>query len=247
MPSAWRRCSATSPPASSASPSAPRLLGGTGKDERISWSSPPPSAASAAASTPRSSGSPARTSPSSSPRARRSRSSPSARRAASSCAATCGKLLVGHVDLSAVKRLGYADAAGIAQDILRRFDAGEFDVCTIFYNRFQSVISQIPTARQLIPAVFEADEPAPAGALRVRARRGGDPRRAAAARRRHPDLHRAAGERRLRAGRADERDGQRHPQRRRHDRPADHRSTTARARPAITKELIEIISGAEAL
>ena len=67
-------------------------------------------------------------------------------------------LLVGHVDLSEVKKLGYADAARIAQNILHRYHAGEFDVCTIFYNRFQSVISQIPTARQLIPAVFEAAE-----------------------------------------------------------------------------------------
>ena len=47
-------------------------------------------------------------------------------------------------------------ASRIAQDILHRYHAGEFDVCTIFYNRFQSVISQVPTARQLIPAVFES-------------------------------------------------------------------------------------------
>jgi F-type H+-transporting ATPase subunit gamma len=71
-----------------------------------------------------------------------------------------GKLFVGHVDLGQVKRLGYADAAGIARDILHRYDEGEFDVCTIFYNRFQSVISQIPTERQLIPAVFDAEEAA---------------------------------------------------------------------------------------
>ncbi|MCA3511120.1 MAG: F0F1 ATP synthase subunit gamma [Rhodobacter sp.] len=62
---------------------------------------------------------------------------------------------VGHVDLSAVKRVGYVDAQGIARDILARFDAGEFDVATLFFNRFQSVISQIPTAQQVIPAVFE--------------------------------------------------------------------------------------------
>ena len=68
------------------------------------------------------------------------------------------RLLAGHVDLTAVKRLGYVDASGIAQEVLRRFVAGEFDVCTIFYNRFRSVISQIPTARQLIPAVFEAGD-----------------------------------------------------------------------------------------
>jgi len=63
---------------------------------------------------------------------------------------------VGHVDLSAVKRLGYVDAQGIAREVLARFDAGEFDVATLFFNRFQSVISQIPTAQQVIPAVFEA-------------------------------------------------------------------------------------------
>jgi F-type H+-transporting ATPase subunit gamma len=62
---------------------------------------------------------------------------------------------VGHVDLSAVKRIGYVDAQGIARDVLTRFDAGEFDVATLFFNRFQSVISQIPTAQQVIPAVFE--------------------------------------------------------------------------------------------
>ncbi len=64
--------------------------------------------------------------------------------------------LVGHVDLSNVKRIGYVNAAEICEDLLHRFNAGEFDVCTLFYNRFQSVISQVPTARQLIPAVFEA-------------------------------------------------------------------------------------------
>jgi F0F1-type ATP synthase gamma subunit len=65
-------------------------------------------------------------------------------------------LFVGHVDLSEVKRIGYANAAEIATDLLDRFDAGEFDVATIFFNRFQSVISQIPTATQVIPAAFEA-------------------------------------------------------------------------------------------
>jgi F-type H+-transporting ATPase subunit gamma len=63
---------------------------------------------------------------------------------------------VGHVDLSDVKRMGYSNAQGIAQEIITRFHAGEFDVATLFYNRFQSVISQIPTALQVIPAVFDA-------------------------------------------------------------------------------------------
>ena len=65
------------------------------------------------------------------------------------------KHFVGHVDLSEVKRVGYDTAQGIARDLLARFDAGEFDVATLFFNRFQSVISQIPTAQQVIPAVFE--------------------------------------------------------------------------------------------
>lgn len=69
-----------------------------------------------------------------------------------------GDLLVGHVDLSEVKKLGYVDAHKIATDLLHRFNEGEFDVCTIFFNRFVSVISQVPTAQQLIPAVFEAKD-----------------------------------------------------------------------------------------
>jgi F-type H+-transporting ATPase subunit gamma len=67
-------------------------------------------------------------------------------------------MFVGHTDMSEVKRLGYEVAQGIARDILARFDAGEFDVATLFYNRFQSVISQVPTAQQVIPAAFEAGE-----------------------------------------------------------------------------------------
>lgn len=66
-----------------------------------------------------------------------------------------GQYFIGHVDLSEVKRIGYDSAQGIARDILARFAANEFDVATIFYNRFQSVISQIPTAKQVIPAVFD--------------------------------------------------------------------------------------------
>ena len=64
-------------------------------------------------------------------------------------------LFVAHVDLSEVKRIGYENAQSIARDLLRRYDAGEFDVATIFFNRFQSVISQVPTAQQIIPAKFE--------------------------------------------------------------------------------------------
>ena len=63
--------------------------------------------------------------------------------------------VIGHVDLTDVKRVGYADAQGIAQDILSRFDAGEFDVATIFYAEFENVVTQKPRAHQIIPASFE--------------------------------------------------------------------------------------------
>jgi F-type H+-transporting ATPase subunit gamma len=62
---------------------------------------------------------------------------------------------IGHVDMGDVKRVGYVNAQAITRDVLHRFDAGEFDVATLFFNRFQSVISQIPTTQQVIPAKFE--------------------------------------------------------------------------------------------
>lgn len=75
------------------------------------------------------------------------------------------KLFVHHVDMSEVKRIGYDNARLIADEILDRFDAGQFDVATLFYNRFESVISQIPTARQVIPAVVEESAEAGASSL----------------------------------------------------------------------------------
>ena len=69
-----------------------------------------------------------------------------------------GDSFVGHVDLTEVKRIGYDNAQDIARDILARFDGGEFDVATIFYAKFVNVVSQIPTAQQIIPAAFEAQE-----------------------------------------------------------------------------------------
>lgn len=72
-----------------------------------------------------------------------------------------GSLVIHHIDMSGVKRVGYADAQGVAKELLTRFEAGEFDVATIFYNTFQSVIAQIPTEVQIIPAKFEAEAGAP--------------------------------------------------------------------------------------
>ncbi|WP_341198274.1 F0F1 ATP synthase subunit gamma [Lentibacter algarum] len=72
--------------------------------------------------------------------------------------------MVAHVDLSEVKKIGYDNAKDVATDLLGRFDAAEFDVATIFYSQFQSVISQIPTALQVIPASYDAPEGDAAGA-----------------------------------------------------------------------------------
>lgn len=74
-----------------------------------------------------------------------------------------GSLFVSHVDMSEVKRVGYDNARAIAEDVLDRFEAGDFDVATIFYNRFESVISQVPTARQIIPAEVPEGEAAGGG------------------------------------------------------------------------------------
>ena len=76
-----------------------------------------------------------------------------------------GDTFIGHVDLTDVKRVGYVDAQGIAKDVLSRFDAGEFDVATIFYAKFVNVVSQTPTAQQIIPASFDAPEDGEAATL----------------------------------------------------------------------------------
>ncbi|MEM7597045.1 MAG: F0F1 ATP synthase subunit gamma [Pseudomonadota bacterium] len=65
---------------------------------------------------------------------------------------------IDHVDMTEVKNVGYTDAQGIAQNVLDRFDAGEFDVAKIFYSKFNNVVSQTPTMQQVIPAAFEASE-----------------------------------------------------------------------------------------
>jgi F-type H+-transporting ATPase subunit gamma len=60
------------------------------------------------------------------------------------------------IDLRSVRQLGFEQGDMIAQKVLARFEAGEFDVATLFYSRFRSVIAQIPTAQQIIPAQLEA-------------------------------------------------------------------------------------------
>ncbi len=55
-----------------------------------------------------------------------------------------------------VRQLGFVNAEDVAKKVVALFEAGEFDVCTLFYSRFKSVIAQIPTAQQIIPLVIEA-------------------------------------------------------------------------------------------
>lgn len=61
------------------------------------------------------------------------------------------KQIIDNVELRSVRQIGFVNAEDIAQKVIARFNAGEFDVCTLFYSRFKSVISQIPTAQRLIP------------------------------------------------------------------------------------------------
>ena len=68
---------------------------------------------------------------------------------------TFEKQIVENVELRSVRQLGFVNAEDIAKKVIARFEAGEFDVCTLFYSRFKSVIAQIPTAQQIIPLVVE--------------------------------------------------------------------------------------------
>jgi F-type H+-transporting ATPase subunit gamma len=66
------------------------------------------------------------------------------------------KQIVEHLELRSVRQLGFVNAEDIAKKVIARFEAGEFDVCTLFFSRFKSVVAQIPTAQQVIPLVVEA-------------------------------------------------------------------------------------------
>jgi len=66
--------------------------------------------------------------------------------------------MIEHIDLREAKQVNFAHADKIARAVIGRFEAGEFDICTLFYSRFRSVINQEPTAQPLIPASVEAGE-----------------------------------------------------------------------------------------
>ncbi|MEJ0094903.1 MAG: F0F1 ATP synthase subunit gamma [Methylocella sp.] len=61
------------------------------------------------------------------------------------------------IDLRGVKTLGFGNADPVGRKIVALFEAGEFDVCTLFFSRFKTVISQIPTAQQLVPLSIQSD------------------------------------------------------------------------------------------
>jgi F-type H+-transporting ATPase subunit gamma len=152
------------------------------------------------------------------------------------------------IDLRDVKRLAFTNAEPIARKVIGLFEAGEFDVCTLFFSRFRSVISQIPTALRLIPAEIPA---------------GSTPNAIAAAYEYEPEesdileallprniavqvfralLENAASEQGARMSAMD------NATRNAGDMIKRQTQTYNRSRQAmITKELIEIISGAEAL
>ena len=67
------------------------------------------------------------------------------------------------IDLRSVRQIHFEHAHDIAAKIIALYEKGEFDVCTLFFSQFKSVIAQIPTAQQLIPAVFPGTAAEPGG------------------------------------------------------------------------------------
>ncbi len=69
-----------------------------------------------------------------------------------------GKYVVDAVDFRGAKAVQFEHASGVSAKILSMYEAGEFDICTLFFSEFKSVISQKPTALQLIPAQYDASK-----------------------------------------------------------------------------------------
>lgn len=65
-------------------------------------------------------------------------------------------LIIDTVEFRDVKRIGFAQADEVGRKVLQMYEAEDYDVCTLFYSKFESVVSQVPTAQQLIPAPIEA-------------------------------------------------------------------------------------------
>lgn len=65
-------------------------------------------------------------------------------------------LIIGTVDMTHIKNVGFADAKAVADDVVARFEAGEFDVAHLFFSTFKSALTQEPTRLQIIPAALPA-------------------------------------------------------------------------------------------
>jgi F-type H+-transporting ATPase subunit gamma len=69
-------------------------------------------------------------------------------------------IIVDLIEFRGVKQIGFEHAEQVSEKVLSMFEAGEFDVATLFFSQFKSVISQIPTAQQIIPASIPEDSDA---------------------------------------------------------------------------------------
>ena len=69
-----------------------------------------------------------------------------------------GDKIVERIDFRSMRYIGFDEALSVGKRIIEMFDNDEFDVCTLFYSEFQSILTQIPTANQLIPASFDEEE-----------------------------------------------------------------------------------------
>ena len=228
---------------------APRLLAGTGSDKvHLLRRLHRPSAACAARSIPRSCGSPASTPTALHERRQDVKFFCVGRKGYEQLRRHYAKQIIEMIELRGVRTIGFEQRRRRSREkIIALFEEGEFDVCTLFFSRFKSVIAQIPTAQQIIPPVFEGEKAeARRRAYEYEPEEERHPRRSAAAQRRRADLPRAAGERRLEQGaRMSAMDN---ATRNAGEMIRKQTITYNRTRQAmITKELIEIISGAEAL
>lgn len=159
-----------------------------------------------------------------------------------------GSMIVESVEFRGVKQIGYGHADEVGKKLIAMYEKGEFDVATLFYSRFKSVISQIPTAQKIIPA----DVPAQAASGGAKASYEYEPEEGAILSSLLPKnvsvqvfralLENAASEQGARMSAMD------NATRNAGDMIRKQTQKYNRTRQAmITKELIEIISGAEAL
>ena len=156
MPSTWTRCCATSRPRWPGSMRRRRCCAAPAATACICWSSAPPSAACAARSIRRSCGSRASAPTGCMAEGKEVKIFCVGKKGYEQLRRQYEKQIIEHIELRSVRTIGFVNAEAIAQQITELYEQGAFDVCTLFFSRFKSVIAQIPTAQQIIPPVFEA-------------------------------------------------------------------------------------------